>query len=41
MSISQKYTSNNPVPVLYMIVPCYNEEEVLPITCTIFLDKVL
>lgn len=40
MSISEKYTSNNPVPVLYMIVPCYNEEEVLPITCTVFLDKI-
>lgn len=24
---------------LYMIIPCYNEEEVLPITCNLFLDK--
>lgn len=27
-------------PVLYIIVPCYNEEEVLPITAPQFLDKV-
>jgi len=27
-------------PVLYIIVPCYNEEAVLPITCTLFLDKI-
>lgn len=27
-------------PILYIIIPCYNEEEVLPITCKIFLDKI-
>lgn len=27
-------------PILYIIVPCYNEEEVLPITKDIFLNKV-
>lgn len=27
-------------PVLYIVIPCYNEEKVLPITCTMFLDKV-
>lgn len=27
------------LPILYMIIPCYNEEEVLPVTSTIFLDK--
>ena len=27
------------VPVLYLIVPCYNEEKVLPITSRLFLDK--
>lgn len=27
-------------PILYIIIPCYNEEEVLPITCTMFLDKI-
>jgi len=26
-------------PVLYIIVPCYNEEKVLPITAGLFLDK--
>lgn len=28
------------LPVLYIIVPCYNEEEVLPITCELFLQKI-
>lgn len=28
------------LPVLYIVIPCYNEEEVLPITCSIFLDKI-
>lgn len=27
-------------PVLYIVVPCYNEEEVLPITNTLFSDKI-
>lgn len=27
-------------PILYIVVPCYNEQEVLPITCTMFLDKI-
>lgn len=26
-------------PILYIVIPCYNEEEVLPLTCTMFLDK--
>ncbi len=26
-------------PVLYMIIPCYNEQEVLPVTCELFLQK--
>lgn len=26
-------------PILYMVIPCYNEQEVLPVTCTMFLDK--
>lgn len=26
-------------PILYIIVPCYNEESVLPVTSKIFLDK--
>ncbi len=26
-------------PVLYIVIPCYNEEKVLPITSTLFLDE--
>ena len=26
-------------PILYMIIPCYNEESVLPITAPMFLQK--
>ncbi len=28
-------------PVLYMVIPCYNEEEVLPLTSRMFLDKLM
>lgn len=28
------------LPILYIVIPCYNEEKVLPITCTMFLEKV-
>lgn len=27
------------LPTLYIVIPCYNEEEVLPITSSMFLDK--
>ena len=27
------------MPILYMIIPCYNEEQVLPITAPMFLDE--
>ena len=27
-------------PILYIIIPCYNEEEVLPITAPLFLNKI-
>ncbi len=27
-------------PVLYIVIPCYNEEQVLPITAPMFLDKI-
>lgn len=27
-------------PILYIVIPCYNEEEVLPITAPIFLKKI-
>ena len=26
-------------PILYIVIPCYNEEKVLPITSSMFLDK--
>lgn len=29
------------LPVLYIVVPCYNEEAVLPITARLFLEKLL
>ena len=28
-------------PVLYIVIPCYNEQEVLPITAPMFRDKLL
>lgn len=28
------------LPILYIVIPCYNEEKVLPITCGMFLDKI-
>lgn len=28
-------------PILYIVIPCYNEEAVLPITSPLFLDKVM
>ena len=28
-----------PSPILYIIIPCYNEQEVLPVTSGLFLDK--
>ena len=31
--------SSNPRPILYMVIPCYNEEEVLPLTSKVFLKK--
>ena len=27
-------------PVLYIVIPCYNEQEVLPITAPMFLNKI-
>lgn len=27
-------------PILYIVIPCYNEQEVLPITAPMFLDKI-
>ena len=28
-------------PTLFIVIPCYNEEEVLPITAPMFLNKLL
>ncbi len=28
------------IPILYIVVPCYNEEDVLPITSRLFLEKI-
>lgn len=28
------------IPILYIVIPCYNEEEVLPITSKLFLEKI-
>lgn len=28
------------IPILYIVIPCYNEEEVLPITAPLFLEKI-
>ena len=27
-------------PVLYIVIPCYNEEQVLPLTSGMFLNKI-
>ena len=27
-------------PVPYIVIPCYNEEEVLPVTSGLFLEKI-
>ena len=27
-------------PILYIVVPCYNEQEVLPVTCSMFIEKI-
>ena len=27
-------------PILYIVIPCYNEEKVLPITSGMFLEKI-
>ncbi len=32
--------SSNEKPVLYIVIPCYNEEQVLPISSKLFLEKI-
>ena len=31
--------NNRTDPILYIVIPCYNEQEVLPITAPMFLQK--
>ena len=33
--------SEKKLPVLYIVIPCYNEEKVLPLTAPLFRDKIL
>ena len=28
--------NNRTDPILYIVIPCYNEQEVLPITCLLY-----
>ncbi len=39
MSINNLIEDNAGLPILWIIVPCYNEESVLPITAPLFLDE--
>lgn len=32
--------NNRTEPILYIVIPCYNEQEVLPITAPMFLQKI-
>ncbi|MDO4321118.1 MAG: glycosyltransferase family 2 protein [Lachnospiraceae bacterium] len=36
-----RLTDRKRLPVLYIIVPCYNEEKVLPVTSGMFLEKII
>ena len=36
----KKQEEKNQLPVLNIVVPCYNEEEVLPITSVMFENKI-
>ena len=31
----------NPLPVLYLVVPCYNEQDILPITSRLFEKEII
>ena len=32
--------NNRTEPILYIVIPCYNEQEVLPMTAPLFLNKI-
>ena len=36
-----KNNKKNSLPVLWIVIPCYNEQEVLPITAPMFLEKIV
>lgn len=38
-SSERKYMPSNESPILYMVIPCYNEEDVLPITFPMFQEQ--
>lgn len=38
-SSERKYMPSNESPILYMVIPCYNEEDVLPITFPMFKEQ--
>ncbi|MGN1081398.1 MAG: glycosyltransferase family 2 protein [Acutalibacteraceae bacterium] len=40
MFISDRERKRNMKPILYIVIPCYNEEKVLPITAPMFLKKI-
>ena len=35
-----KKEANKMKPILYIVIPCYNEQEVLPVTAPEFLKKI-
>lgn len=39
-SLEQSAWKGGALPILYIVIPCYNEEEVLPITSGLFADQV-
>ena len=38
---SLNYRKKSSPPVLWIVIPCYNEQEVLPITAPMFLEKII
>lgn len=41
LSASDRAEGDGRLPVLYIVIPCYNEEEVLPITSGLFLEELI
>lgn len=38
--LEKRDSMNKKLPILYIVIPCYNEQEVLPKTAPLFLDKI-